>query len=149
MATAEPQPGKRLGLVKILLVPPDRVFAAFVDAEQLPLWFGPVGFTARCLRFEPVEGKDYRLAMQPPEGDAFHISGTFRTIDAPRHLVFTFDYEEPDPDDQETLVSLTFEPAGQGTRVVLDQGPFRTVARRDLHRDGWTETLERLEQALA
>lgn len=86
--------------------------------------------------------------MQPPEGDAFHIRGTFRTIEAPRRLVFTFSYEEPDPDDQDTLVTVTFEPADQGTRLVLDQEPFKTAARLTLHRDGWTESLERLEQVL-
>jgi uncharacterized protein YndB with AHSA1/START domain len=63
-------------------------------------------------------------------------------------LAFTFSYEEPDPDDQETLVTLTFEAGNPGTRLVLDQGPFKTAARWDLHRDGWAQTLERLELAL-
>ena len=86
--------------------------------------------------------------MQPPEGDAFYIRGTFRAVEAPRCLAFTFLYEEPDPDDQETLVTLTFEPVEQGTRVVLDQAQFKTEARWALHRDGWAETLVRLEQSL-
>ena len=87
--------------------------------------------------------------MQPGRGDVFHIRGTFRVIEAPRRLVYTFAYEEPDPDDQETLVTLTFEPADGGTRLVLDQGPFKTKSRWELHRVGWTETLERLERFLA
>jgi len=143
------QPGARLRLETILPATPEHVFAAFVDAEQLPLWFGPKGFAASALRVDPVEGGDYRLAIQPPEGDAFHIGGTFRTVEAPRRLAFTFVYEEPDPDDQETLVTVTLEPTEQGTRVVLDQGPFKTPARRALHHDGWTDSLERLEQAIA
>jgi uncharacterized protein YndB with AHSA1/START domain len=149
MASVEPQPGTPLRLEKIVPVSPERVFAAFVDPEQLPQWFGPVGFTAVSLRLDAVEGGNYRLEMQPSEGDVFHIRGTFRTVEASRHLAFTFVYEEPDPDDQETLVSVTFEPAEQGTRVVLEQGPFKTVARCELHRDGWTDSLERLEQTLA
>ena len=148
MASAEPQPGTRLRLEKVLPMPPERLFTAFVDAEQLPQWFGPVGFTALALRLDAVEGGNYRLAMQPPEGDAFHIRGTFRTVEAPTQLAFTFIYEEPDPDDQETLVTVTFDPAEQGTRVVIEQQPFKTAARRALHRDGWTDSLERLEQAL-
>ncbi len=149
MGTTDPQPGTRLRLEKILLAPPERVFAAFVDRERFSQWFGPVGFTALGLRFDAAEGGGYRIAMQPPEGDSFHIRGTFRTVEAPHRLAFTFAYEKPDPDDQETLVTVTFEPAEQGTRVVLDQGPFRTAARWALHRDGWTESFERLEQALA
>jgi uncharacterized protein YndB with AHSA1/START domain len=129
-------------------VPPERVFAAFVDAEQLRHWFGPRGFTVSGLQLDPVEGRDYRIAVQPPEGDPFDIRGTFRTVQAPRLLAFTFFYEQPDPDDQETLVTVRFAPAEQYTRVVLDQGPFKTAARLALHRDGWTDSLERLEEVL-
>jgi uncharacterized protein YndB with AHSA1/START domain len=142
------QTGTRLHLEKILAMPRERVFAAFVDAEQLRQWWGPAGFTVADLRFDAVEGTDYRLVMQPPAGDVFHIRGTFRAVEAPRRLSFTFVYEEPDPDDQETLVSLTLEATDTGTRVVLDQGPFKTPARLELHRVGWTDTLDRLERAL-
>jgi uncharacterized protein YndB with AHSA1/START domain len=149
MASAEPQPDTRLRLEKVIPTPPERLFAAFIDAEQLPQWFGPMGFRALPHRVDAVEGGSYRLAMQPPEGDAFHIRGTFRTVEAPRRLAFTFLYEEPDHDDQETVVTVTLGPAEDGTRVVVEQGPFKTAARCALHREGWTDSLERLEQALA
>ena len=138
----------RLHLEKILVVPRERVFAAFVDAEQLRRWWGPAGFTVPRLEFGAVEGTDYRIAMQPPDGDVFHIRGTFRSVEPPRRLVFTFTYEEPDPDDQETLVNLTFDSTGAGTRVILDQGPFTTAGRLELHREGWMDTLQRLERSL-
>jgi len=139
----------RLHLEKILAAPPARVFGAFTDPGQLREWFGPVGFTVRGVRYDAAEGTDYRLVMQPPEGDVFHIRGTFRTVDAPRRLAFTFVYEEPDPDDEETVVTVTFEAHDAGTRVALEQEPFRTPARLELHRQGWTETLERLQESLA
>jgi len=145
---AEQSAATRLHLQRTIPVPRERVFAAFVDAEQLRHWWGPTGFTVASLRFDAEEGADYRLVMQPPAGDVFHIRGTFRAVEAPRSLSFTFIYEEPDPDDQETLVSLTFKATDTGTRVVLDQGPFKTPARLELHRVGWTETLERLERSL-
>jgi uncharacterized protein YndB with AHSA1/START domain len=145
---ADQSSGTRLRLEKILVVPPKDVFAAFVDAGQVRRWWGPAGFTVPRLQFDAVEGRDYRIGMQPPDGDVFHLRGTFRAVEAPRRLVFTFIYEEPDPDDQETVVTLTFETADAGTRVTLEQGPFKTPARLELHRDGWTETLERLERSL-
>jgi uncharacterized protein YndB with AHSA1/START domain len=146
---AEQPTGSHLQLQRMLGMPPERVFAAFVDAEQLRHWWGPAGFTVPRLQFDAVEGADYRITMQSPDGDVFHIRGAFRTVDSPRRLIYTFIYEEPDPDDQETLVTLTFEPTGPGTRVILDQGPFKTLARLELHRAGWTDTFERLEQSLA
>ena len=148
MAEADPSGGAQLHLEKVMVPPPERVFAAFIDAEQVRRWWGPAGFTVPRLQFDAVEGSDYRLAMQPPDGDVFHIRGTFRAVEAPRRLIFSFIYEEPDPDDQETLVALSFEPADRGTLVILDQGPFKTAARLELHRDGWTDTLDRLERSL-
>ena len=148
MADAEESSATRLRLAKDLSVPPERVFAAFVDAEQFRQWFGPAGFAVLDLRFDVVEGRDYRIAMKPPDGDVFHIRGTFLAVEAPLRLAYTFVYEQPDPDDQETVVTLTLEPTNPGTRLILHQGPFKTEPRRQLHRVGWTETLERLERAL-
>ena len=148
MAESERPAVLRLELDKVLVVPQDRVFAAFADAEQLRRWWGPSGFTVPRLEFDPVEGASYRIDMQPPEGDVFHICGTFRVVDPPRRLAFTFVYEEPDPDDQDTLVTVTFEPTDPGTHLMLDQEPFKTEARLELHRQGWTDTLDRLERSL-
>jgi uncharacterized protein YndB with AHSA1/START domain len=144
----EQQTGTRLHLEMALAVPPEHVFAAFVDAEQLRRWWGPAGFTVSGIQFEAVEGTDYRITMQPPDGDEFHIRGTFRAVQPPHRLSFTFIYEEPDPDDQETVVTLTLDPADSGTRLTLDQGPFRTPARLELHREGWTQTVDRLDRSL-
>lgn len=139
----------RLELEKVFVVPPERIFTAFVAAEQLRRWWGPAGFSVSRLEFDAVEGASYRIAMQPPEGDVFHICGTFHAVEPPRRISFTFAYEEPDPDDQETLVTVTLEPSDPGTRVILDQGPFKTGARLELHREGWTDTFERLERWLS
>jgi uncharacterized protein YndB with AHSA1/START domain len=148
MAESQQPTGSRLHLEKVLRASRERVFAAFVDAEQLRRWWGPAGLTVPTLEFGAVEGTDYRIDVHPPDGDVFHIRGTFRAVEPPRRLVFTFSYEEPDPDDQETLVTLTFDSMDAGTRVNLDQGPFATAARLELHREGWTDTLHRLDRSL-
>jgi uncharacterized protein YndB with AHSA1/START domain len=140
--------GLTLHLEKVLDAPSERVFTACVEPEQLAEWFGPKGFTVLGVEADVREGGRYRLTMQPPDGHPFHLGGEFREIEPPRQLVYTFEYEEPDPDDQETVVTLSFVDEGGGTRLVLDHGPFATEARHALHETGWTETLERLEQFL-
>jgi uncharacterized protein YndB with AHSA1/START domain len=86
--------------------------------------------------------------MQPPEGDVFHLSGDFLEVHAPDRLSFTFRWDEPDPDDRETVVVLTLASVGGRTTVSLSQGDFATEGRLELHRDGWAESFEKLDMAL-
>jgi uncharacterized protein YndB with AHSA1/START domain len=141
--------GLNLHLEKVLRAPRERVFAACVEPEQLAAWWGPAGFTASNVDLDVRTGGRYRITMQPPDGEAFHLRGEYSEVDPPRRLVYTFEWEEPDPDDQETVVTLSFHDDREGTKLVLDQGPFATDARYALHEAGWTETLERLVQFLA
>jgi uncharacterized protein YndB with AHSA1/START domain len=72
--------------------------------------------------------------MQPPEGDVFHLTGEFLEVDPPDRLSYTFRWEEPTPDDRETVVTLTLREVDGSTNVVLDQGLFATEERLALHR---------------
>jgi uncharacterized protein YndB with AHSA1/START domain len=47
------------------------------------------------------------------------------------------------------LVDLSLNERGGTTEVVLDQGRFKTGERLALHRDGWTESFDKLERLLA
>jgi uncharacterized protein YndB with AHSA1/START domain len=137
-----------LHLEKNLPARVERVFAACVEPGKFVQWWGPVGFTTPSLDLDVQKGGRYRIRMQPPDGDAFHLRGEFSEVDPPRRLVFTFEWEEPDPDDQETAVTLSFLDDGEEMTLVLDQGPFATEARRALHEAGWTESFRRLEETL-
>jgi uncharacterized protein YndB with AHSA1/START domain len=125
------------------------VFAACVEPAQLGEWWGPTGFTALSVELDVREGGRYRITMQPPDGEAFHLRGQYSEVDPPQRLVYTFEWEEPDPDDQETHVTLSFFDHREGTKLVLDQGSFATQARYELHETGWSETLDRLTEYLA
>jgi uncharacterized protein YndB with AHSA1/START domain len=125
------------------------VFATFTDANELAKWWGPRGFSVPSLDFQPRAGESYRIEMQPPDGDRFHLTGEFREVDPPVRLAFTFVWEPGDPDDLETLVALSFRDLDEATEVALTQGPFKTEARLALHRDGWTDSLDKLERLLA
>jgi uncharacterized protein YndB with AHSA1/START domain len=124
------------------------VFDAFSDPTQLAKWWGPEGFTTPRLEFQPRVGGRYRIEMQPPEGDRFFLTGEFRELDPPARLAYTFIWEDPAPDDVPTVVRLSFRAVGGATEVALTQGTFKTEARRALHRDGWTDSLDKLEHLL-
>jgi uncharacterized protein YndB with AHSA1/START domain len=137
-----------LELKRVLPAARPIVFGAVTDPNQLAKWWGPNGFTIPTLEFEPRAGESYRIEMQPPEGESFHLTGEFLEVDPPARLTFTFVWDPPDPDDLATLVALSFRDLGGSTEVSLTQGPFRTEARRELHRDGWTDSLDKLERLI-
>jgi uncharacterized protein YndB with AHSA1/START domain len=138
-----------LQLQRVLDAAPSVVFGALSDSDQLARWWGPAGFTIPSLEFNPRVGDSYRIEMQPPEGDAFYVAGEFREVDPPARLAFTFAWEDPDPDDVENLVELSLRGLGESTEVMVTQAPFKTEPRRELHRNGWTDSLDKLEQLLS
>lgn len=131
-----------------LAAPRERVFRSLSEPTELAQWWGPSGFTTPEIDLQLGVGGGYRFRMQPPEGEAFHLAGEFLEVDPPRRLVYTFRWEEPDPDDRETVVTLTLDALGDATRLSLSQGEFATDARLALHRSGWTESLVKLRELL-
>ena len=129
--------------------PPERVFSALVTPAELATWWGPKGFTSPSIELDPRVGGSYRITMQPPEGDVFHLAGEFLAVDPPNGLSYTFRWEEPTPDDRETVVTLTLHEVGGSTNVILDQGVFATEERLALHTQGWTDSFERLYELVA
>lgn len=141
--------GLTLEMNRALPAAPSLVFEVFTDPNELARWWGPEGFSTPSLEFDPRVGESYRIEMQPPEGDAFYLTGEFRVVDPPTRLAYTFRWEDPDPDDVETVVDLSFRDFGESTDVVFTQGLFKTEARRALHRDGWTDGFNKLEVLLS
>jgi uncharacterized protein YndB with AHSA1/START domain len=137
-----------LSLERTLPVSQAAVYDALTDSAQLARWWGPSGFIVPNADFEPRVGARYRISMQPPEGELFHLEGEFREVEPPGRLAYTFRWDPPDPDDRETLVTISLIDRGPETELRLVQSGFATEARYALHEAGWTETLERLDQFL-
>jgi uncharacterized protein YndB with AHSA1/START domain len=140
--------GLVLCLERVLPAPRAVVYRALTDPTELSKWWGPTGFTTPSAVFDPRVGAGYRIAMQPPDGDLFHLSGKFREVEPPTRLTYTFRWDPPHPDDRDTVVTLSLDARGDKTHVRLTQGEFATEERHALHDAGWTESLERLEQLL-
>jgi uncharacterized protein YndB with AHSA1/START domain len=140
--------GLVLRLRRILPAPRAAVYWALSDPGELAKWWGPRGFSAPSVEFQPLVGRSYRIAMQPPAGDLFYLSGEFREVDPPARLAYTFRWDPPDPDDRQTLVTLSLQDQGERTEVLLTQAEFATDERLALHEDGWSDSFGRLERVL-
>jgi uncharacterized protein YndB with AHSA1/START domain len=138
-----------LELRRTLAAPRAVAFRACTQPRELAKWWGPRGFTVPSVSFDLRAGGVYRIAMQPPEGELFHLSGEFREVEPPSRLVYTFVWEPPDPDDRETVVTMTFGDLGESTELTVLQEGFATEERRALHQEGWSDSLDRLEALLS
>ena len=138
-----------LHITRVLPAPRALVWRALTEPDELAKWWGPHGFTTPSLELDVRVGSRYRFTMLPPEGDAFHLAGEFRDVDPPARLAYTFVWEEPTPDDRETLVTLSLRNLGGSTEVTLTHGPFATDERRALHEGGWTDSFERLHDVIS
>lgn len=135
-----------LHLERVLPAPRPDVFTAHVDPDLLAKWWGPAGFSAPSIEFDLRVGGRYRIAMQPPEGALFYLAGEFIEVDPPTRLLYTFRWEDPDPHDRETVVTFSLGDLGESTELSVEQGVFATEGRRALHEQGWTESLDRLQE---
>ena len=112
-------------LTGVLAAPRAPVFELLTEPDELARWWGPSGFTCPSVEVDLRVGGGYRIAMQPPDGDLFYLSGEFLKVDPPAKVAYTFRWEDPDPDDRETVVTLTLADRGGSTEPALSQGPFR------------------------
>jgi uncharacterized protein YndB with AHSA1/START domain len=143
-----------LTISRIFDAPPELVYRAFVDADQLPQWFGPVGYT---VPFESVQsdaevGGHQRLVMVSDDDptDRSTIDTTFSEVVENELLVGHQDVQGI-PGSTGTVrfrIRLEFhaEPGGK-TRLELRQGPFHDGLSGDTS-EGWESSFTRLDSLL-
>jgi uncharacterized protein YndB with AHSA1/START domain len=136
-----------LSLTRVIRAPREKVFAAWTDPEALKKWWGPGPVTCPEAHIDLRVGGRYRLANLHPDGSVTWISGRFERIRAPEELVYTWSISavagEP------TLVHVRFLAHEEGTELVLKHERFAREAVRDMHLEGWSSCLEKLQTMFA
>jgi uncharacterized protein YndB with AHSA1/START domain len=134
----------------VLAASPARVFHAFADTRLLPRWLTPSPEIA--MRVETLDfrvGGAYRFVYTLPDHSEVGIGGVYRTIQPPERLVFSWIIDPPDEHSGiESEVTVTIEPAGQGSRLRIRHlgWPIAPAARR--HEGGWVGALDQLATIL-
>lgn len=132
-----------LTLTRILDAPRELVFRAWTEPEHLMQWSAPHGFTVTHAKGDLKPGGTWRSCMRSPDGKDLWLGGTYLEIAPPERLVFTHGWDEDGPG-RETTVTVTLEDYNGKTKLTLHQSGFTSIASRDGHEGGWSETLDRL-----
>lgn len=113
---SSPTAGREIVISRVFNAPPDVVCAAFLDAEQVGLWWGPVGFRITTHTFDARPGGRWVFVMHGPDGVDYPNQIEYRVIDPPTRLVFA--HVNPDGTEHfETTITFV-EDAGK-TRMTF------------------------------
>jgi uncharacterized protein YndB with AHSA1/START domain/uncharacterized protein YciI len=139
-AVADVTAGNVLAIVEIA-VPPERVFRALTDPEELTQWWGsPELYRVTDAKVDLRIGGQWSTAGRGADGSTFTVSGEYLEIDPPRRLVHTW---KPDWEGgASSTVRYLLEPIDGGTRVTVRHDGFGDrAASCQGHADGWERVL--------
>jgi len=144
MANPTTGTGFALTLERTIAAPPEKVFEAFTQAQQLARWFRPNDqYQVTVHAMELRAGGRYRIEMRRPDGGVSVVGGTYDEVSRPSRLVFTWAWEDK-PADGLSRVTVSLEPKGAGTRLVLVHEQLPSVESREAHAHGWNGCLDQL-----
>jgi len=145
-------PGDReIVIERVFDAPRERVFQAYVDPELVSQWWGSRAGTLVVDKMDVRVGGDWRFVTRHPESGEDAFRGTYREIDPPAKLEYTFEWEGMPG--HILVETATFEDLGGRTKVTT-RSLFHTTEERDGMiasgmEGGLNESYERLDELLA
>jgi uncharacterized protein YndB with AHSA1/START domain len=136
--------GEALVLRRLLPVPREQVFAAWLDPASMAQWMCPGDISSTTVELEPRVGGRFRIVMLHQRGGEEHW-GEYLAIDPPSLLSFTWISAHTDL--VATVVTIELVERGAGTELTLTHRRL-PAARVDAHREGWTDIVRKLDAVL-
>jgi uncharacterized protein YndB with AHSA1/START domain len=128
---------------RIVDAPPELVWNAWTDPDQVGKWWGPNGFKCTVQQMDVRPGGEWRLILHGPDGTDYPNRSIYVELDKPRKIVFDHDSTP------KFQMVTTFADEGGKTRVTMRM-VFKSADDRELCAmkfgavDGARQTLERL-----
>ena len=132
-------------ITRVFEAPRERVFAAWIDPDQVASWYGPEHFDTprERIRIDARVGGRYELTMVRRDGGGeFAVGYEIVELVEPELLVLRSD---PMPDmgmHEPTVTRVEFHDHGDRTRMTLTDGPYPGGGGHAAA--GWTSAFEKL-----
>ena len=135
----------RLVMTRRVAATRESVFRAWTDPEQLQQWFfARATETTSQAEIDLRVGGRYHMRLYAPHGEVTYVvGGMYHEIDPPAKLVFSWRWEVPPVDTEDTLVTVELHDVDNAiTEVVVihERAPDQTAC--------WASRLDRLTQLL-
>jgi uncharacterized protein YndB with AHSA1/START domain len=130
--------------------PRELVFKCWTDPERLKRWCCPKDFTIPFSEGEIRPGGTFKTCMRAPDGTDHWLAGQYKEIVPPEKIVFSHTWlDDSGGPGHVTTVTVTLAEEEGRTRLTLHQAFFQSEPSRDGHNEGWSETLDNLQEYLA
>lgn len=148
-------------LTRVFDAPRELVFKAWTQPQRMKQWWGPKGFTCPVCTIDLHPGGEIFTCMRSPEGKDYWSKCKYKEIEVPQRIVCTDSFADEhgnivSPQDYgmsfdwptEALITVIFTEHGRMTRLMLQHSPLNPGQERDMCQQGWTESLDKLDDYL-
>jgi uncharacterized protein YndB with AHSA1/START domain len=138
---------KAVKVTRTFEAPPEKVFAAFEDPAEMAKWMRSRGSKTEVHALDVREGGAVRVQMSWDNGFSIHLYGTFRRVEKPTLLEFTWAMEGDEANDG--VVTVELERHGAGTALTLTHEGLtgRAQAQSEAGWNGMFDNLQALVEA--
>lgn len=112
-------------LQRVIQAPRSLVWGAWMNAETLPQWWGPDGFSCRTKRIDLRAGGEWVFDMIGPDGTVYPNHHLYSVVRPEERIEYTLLWGENGPKHADAWVS--FEDQAEATKVTLGM-VFTTAA---------------------
>ncbi len=136
-------------ITRSFAAPIQLVWDFWTKPELLAKWFGPHGISVdqSTITVDERAGGSWTLAMHDDNG-VYPIDAEILVASPPEYLEMRMSASTGHGEQENVMIRIQFHDHGDTTRMTLQQGPFEPEFR-DLTRDGWLQSFDKLDAIIA
>jgi uncharacterized protein YndB with AHSA1/START domain len=136
----------RLTHVRRIRAAPAKVYAAFVEPDEIIHWWGPDAGPTLSAETDVRVGGRFRVVFRTMDGDVHESLGEYLELDPPRRIVMSWWWSRTP--DLRSRVTITIEPMAAGSELTVVHEGFIDTEPPYTHDEGWAGALGRLQTHL-
>lgn len=131
-------------LHRVLRAPPERIYRAFLDADALPKWLPPHGYTCKVHQLDATVGGSYRMSFTNFNAGGSHsFGGQYLELVPDQRIVHTDRFDDPGLPG-EMVTTIVLKKVFCGTELSIVQQGIPAAIPTEACYLGWQESLQLL-----
>jgi uncharacterized protein YndB with AHSA1/START domain len=129
---------------RVLKTKPERLYRAFLDADALPKWLPPYGFTCKVHHLDAKVGGTHKMSFTNfSNGQSHSFGGRYVELVANERIQYTDAFDDPNMSG-EMRTTITMKAVSCGTELSIVQEGIPAAIPPEMCVLGWQESLEQL-----